>query len=44
MSVLVFEDALSGAIGSVLCVYIGLPFDTVKIIMQTSEQKTSFQA
>jgi solute carrier family 25 ornithine transporter 2/15 len=32
----VFRDAASGLVGSVFCTYAGIPFDTVKVRMQTS--------
>jgi hypothetical protein len=37
----VTRDLFSAAIGSVLCCYVGQPFDTIKVRMQTSPDQFS---
>jgi len=37
------RDTLSGVIGSVCCVYVGLPFDVVKLRLQTQRQQQQQQ-
>jgi solute carrier family 25 (mitochondrial ornithine transporter) member 2/15 len=35
-----FRDTLSGVVGSICCVYVGLPFDVIKLRLQTQQKPT----